>query len=633
MPGQPQHISVALRIRPPLPTEKLPLRVTSKDSSTVLLRQPGNPPRFRDIVEQYSFEAVFDDSKFPSSATAQEEVFQFVSPLIDSVINGYNSTILAYGATSAGKTYSMGTSKDTCSSCPYCSSASPSTSSCTCGVLCRAVSSLFSKLDSLPHTVSCSLVEVYNDDVNDLLQPKGMESLTIRQDREGNVVNGAVSTTVSSASSCLELITNAMEHRATASTALNDKSSRSHVVVTLAVTVNGTPATNAKLSIVDLAGSERVTRSKASGQRLREATAINAGLLALGNVVSALSSRNSNPSTHVPYRSARLTRLLQDAIGGTAKAVVIVCVGPSDCCVGESKRSLLFGNRLRTVRNNVVRYEVERENVGQKQSQKDHVIDEMIDFQRLYQNLQHSDSEVVRKSLVFNALDSVLQKGITSEVYDLMMKERVQALEEALKRAQERLKLMDNNQIVNQNLIGDELIAEDTDWRSKAKSLAGELYKTDLALIHTTAQLRQTQQDVHSQLAVISAYDDFFDDQEHQAVGNSIVSTEEWVSKLEEADDVVIGFDWSDDSQDDVTDLIEEKIDDNDFEGVLELVGSSEPQQKYFELFINKIKELSTENHQLSQKLAKSQSNESAAKNAVEQLTLQIRKNNRSSFK
>jgi kinesin family protein 4/21/27 len=214
------------------------------------------------------------------------------------------------------------------------------------GVIPRVVCDLFTEIaaraESHDVTVRASFMELYREDLIDLISPAAASApkLAIREDPSGQIViRGLTEVAVSSAAECLAVLARGSAGRTTASTRMNDTSSRSHAIFSITVEAASRGADGvtvvSKLHFVDLAGSERAKRTQASGERLREGIAINSGLLALGNVISALGTaqeggaENAEPR-HIPYRDSKLTRLLQDSLGGNARTLVIACVSPAD---------------------------------------------------------------------------------------------------------------------------------------------------------------------------------------------------------------------------------------------------------------------------------------------------------------
>ncbi|XP_011080952.1 kinesin-like protein KIN-14J isoform X1 [Sesamum indicum] len=281
---------------------------------------------------------LFKFNKLFGPAATQEDVFRDTQPLIRSVLDGYNVCIFAYGQTGSGKTYTM--------SGPNASSVAD------WGVNYRALNDLFNisqkRHSSIAYEIGVQMVEIYNEQVRDLLcSDSSQKRLGIWNTSQPNglAVPDASLHTVKSTADVLELMKVGLTNRAVGATALNERSSRSHSILT--VHVRGTELeTNAILRgclhLVDLAGSERVDRSEATGDRLREAQHINKSLSALGDVIFALAQKNS----HVPYRNSKLTQVLQSSLGGQAKTLMFVQLNPDVESYSETISTLKFAERV-----------------------------------------------------------------------------------------------------------------------------------------------------------------------------------------------------------------------------------------------------------------------------------------------
>ncbi len=244
----------------------------------------------------------------------QEECFKMVEPLIKKFIQGYNATVLAYGQTGSGKTFTMGTGLET----------SPMADDA--GIVQRAIEYIINSLSKLSHKADCQLscifLELYNEELIDLLNPKSRKGLSIREDANGYIYwSGVTEQAVSSVEDLFKVLHLGTLCRSTGSTDMNLTSSRSHAIFSLSLKqkiqeseINGGEIKNlfSKLHFIDLAGSERMKKTNATGDRAKESISINSGLLAMGKVIHAL----NNSSNHIPYRDSKLTRLLQDSLGG-----------------------------------------------------------------------------------------------------------------------------------------------------------------------------------------------------------------------------------------------------------------------------------------------------------------------------
>ncbi|RMZ57100.1 hypothetical protein APUTEX25_002332 [Auxenochlorella protothecoides] len=291
-------------------------------------------PQSNISVGDYEFDEVL-----PPSASQADVYAAAVRPIVEDVLAGYNGTVMAYGQTGAGKTHTL-------------SSVAPE----TIGAVPRAAAEVFAGVQrggEDVHAVYMSYVQIYMELIQDLLAPES-ENLQIREGEAGVFIAGVRQVEVRRLEDCLELLQAGDRNRTTAFTAMNAVSSRSHAVFMLTV-VKRKPVGDGsdlhrvrigKLFMVDLAGSERLKKSGSTGLRASEAKSINLSLTTLGMCINA---RADPAATHVPFRDSKLTRLLQDSLGGNAKTSLIVAVSDAYEHVEESVQSLAFGMRAMRV--------------------------------------------------------------------------------------------------------------------------------------------------------------------------------------------------------------------------------------------------------------------------------------------
>ncbi|KAG7022401.1 Kinesin-like protein KIN-14G, partial [Cucurbita argyrosperma subsp. argyrosperma] len=338
------NIRVYCRVRPFLGGHSnRPSTVDRIDDGSMSIVSPSKYSK--EGRKSFSFNKVFGPS------ATQGEVFSDTQPLIRSVLDGYNVCIFAYGQTGSGKTYTM--------------SGPTELTEETLGVNYRALSDLFVLSQERKHTIcydiSVQMLEIYNDQIRDLLATDSTNrrypshciwlyfvSYVRNSSQNGINVPEASLIPVSSTSDVLNLMNIGQNNRAVCSTAMNDRSSRSHSCLT--VHVQGRDLTSGAIlrgcmHLVDLAGSERVDKSEVIGDRLKEAQHINKSLSALGDVISSLAQKNA----HVPYRNSKLTQLLQDSLGGQAKTLMFVHISPEPEALGETLSTLKFAERVSTV--------------------------------------------------------------------------------------------------------------------------------------------------------------------------------------------------------------------------------------------------------------------------------------------
>ncbi|XP_062403815.1 kinesin-like protein klp-3 [Sardina pilchardus] len=284
-------------------------------------------------VSQKGGKKKFNFDRVYSPNSTQEQVFEGTLPIITSCVDGYNVCILAYGQTGSGKTYTMMGPKN-----------NP-------GVNIRSVRELLSickNRENVTYTLKVSMLEIYNDSLNDLLAKNPSTHLDIRTQGKSVTVPGLTQVEVKTEDDILHVMEMGEKNRKIASTKMNIESSRSHLILTLSVvgadSISGVTS-HGTLTLCDLAGSERISKTEAKGQRLVEAAAINKSLTALGQVFSALKCN----AIHVPFRNSKLTHLLQPCLCGDAKACVFVNVSPDAPNIVETLSTLQFGSSIRQV--------------------------------------------------------------------------------------------------------------------------------------------------------------------------------------------------------------------------------------------------------------------------------------------
>uniref|UniRef100_A0A674JTF0 Kinesin-like protein n=1 Tax=Terrapene triunguis TaxID=2587831 RepID=A0A674JTF0_9SAUR len=351
LPTEEGNVAVVVRVRPQTQQEQEGSRhaVVQVIDDSMLVFDPEEPclsgvftgfrghdaPKRKGKDLKFVFDQVFGES------ATQEEVFQHTTKeILDGVLNGYNCSVFAYGATGAGKTYTMlGSEK------------SP-------GIMYLTMVELYKRIEARKEEKSCEVLisyqEVYNEQIHDLLEPKG--PLAIREDPEkGVVVQGLSFHQPKSAEQLLEMLASGNRNRTQHPTDANATSSRSHAVFQIYVkqqdrVVGITQDLQvAKMSLIDLAGSERASATNTKGERLREGANINRSLLALINVINALADAKSRKS-HIPYRDSKLTRLLKDSLGGNCRTIMIAAISPSALAYEDTYNTLKYANRAKEIK-------------------------------------------------------------------------------------------------------------------------------------------------------------------------------------------------------------------------------------------------------------------------------------------
>lgn len=265
-------------------------------------------------------------------------------PIVDKVLEGYNGTILAYGQTGTGKTYTMSGNPDS----PQTKGIIPNTFAHIFGHIARAK-------ENQKFLVRVSYMEIYNEEVRDLLGKEFNKSLEVKERADiGVFVKDLSGYVVHNADDLDNIMKLGNKNRVVGATKMNSESSRSHAIFSITIESSETDENGkqyvkmGKLQLVDLAGSERQSKTQSSGLRLKEATKINLSLSVLGNVISALVD---GKSTHIPYRNSKLTRLLQDSLGGNSKTVMCASISPADSNYVETISTLRYACRAKSIQN------------------------------------------------------------------------------------------------------------------------------------------------------------------------------------------------------------------------------------------------------------------------------------------
>eukprot|EP01017_Pseudomicrothorax_dubius_P050722 TRINITY_DN9646_c0_g1_i3.p1 TRINITY_DN9646_c0_g1~~TRINITY_DN9646_c0_g1_i3.p1 ORF type:complete len:537 (-),score=149.90 TRINITY_DN9646_c0_g1_i3:26-1636(-) len=332
-----ETVKVMVRVRPMNGKERERgcENVIEVDQQQVILNKPNE----KDMQKVFAF-----DSVFPTTVSQAQVYEDTAFQLIESVVEGYNGTILAYGQTGCGKTFSM---------------MGDPASEVNKGIIPRAFGHIFNLIQSSAQKnflIRCSFIEIYNEEIHDLLSrdPRARMELKEAQDK-GVFIKDLTMSVVRSIPEMERLMNLGNSSRSVGETAMNKESSRSHSVFTIYIEVSEPNPTTGedritagKLNLVDLAGSERQSKTGATGDRLKEANKINLSLTALGNVISALVD---GKTAHVPYRDSKLTRLLQDSLGGNTKTVMVAAVSPADYNYDETLSTLRYASRAKQIKN------------------------------------------------------------------------------------------------------------------------------------------------------------------------------------------------------------------------------------------------------------------------------------------
>ncbi|KAJ1179991.1 hypothetical protein NDU88_005219 [Pleurodeles waltl] len=352
-PAEESPVRVSVRVRPLLPVEVL------RGHQSCLRVGPRELTVGRDRT--FRFHQVFG-----AETPNQEVVYSAcVKPLVQSFFQGYNATVIAYGQTGSGKTYTIGET----SVASICEDEQ--------GIIPRTMAEIFQLIDEkdlIDYLVRVSYLEVYKEEFKDLLEVEtSRKDIQIREDDKGNtVLCGVKEIEVEGLDEVLSLLEMGNTAKHTGATRINAKSSRSHTIFTVTMeqrraTCRTAPLTvgehgpmldsgqvlASKFHFVDLAGSERIVKTGNTGERLKESIQINSGLLALGNVISALGD-SKRKNSHIPYRDSKITRILKDSLGGNAKTAMIACISPSSADFDETLNTLNYATRAQNIQNKAV---------------------------------------------------------------------------------------------------------------------------------------------------------------------------------------------------------------------------------------------------------------------------------------
>ncbi|XP_073263391.1 kinesin-like protein KIN-UB isoform X2 [Populus alba] len=407
-------------------------------------------------ADTYEFDDVL--TEFAS----QKRVYEAVAkPVVESVLDGYNGTVMAYGQTGTGKTFTLGhLGEDDTSSR---------------GIMVRAMEDILTEISPETDSVSVSYLQLYMEAVQDLLVPSNNNISIVEDPKTGDVsVPGATVAEIRDQQSIVELLRLGEAHRIAANTKLNTESSRSHAILMVQVKRSFTGREDAlsseidnsshlvkpskpivrksKLVLVDLAGSERVHKSGSEGHMLEEAKSINLSLSALGKCINALAENSS----HVPIRDSKLTRLLKDSFGGTARTSLIVTIGPSPRHRGETSSTILFGQRAMKVENMLrIKEEFDYKSLSRKlEIQVDKLIAENERQQRAFDNEVERINQEAQNRIaeVERSFAEALEKERLKCQMEYM--ESVKELEEKLLANQQS---HDRDDFINDNCNGEEL--------------------------------------------------------------------------------------------------------------------------------------------------------------------------------
>ncbi|XP_026810983.1 kinesin-like protein KIF11-B [Rhopalosiphum maidis] len=424
-------------------------------------------------TKTFHFDKVFGQN------SKQVDVYNVVVyPLIKEVLDGYNCTVFAYGQTGTGKTFTMegdrlnGQSSVSWNKDPI------------SGIIPRALSHMFDELRLLQveHTVRASFLELYNEEIFDLLscsEEPTHKSLRIFEEKKGSViVRGLEEVIVSNKNEVYKLLEKGSKRRQTAATLMNAQSSRSHTIFTITVHIKESTIENedivrvGKLNLVDLAGSENIGRSGAIDRRACEAGNINKSLLTLGRCITSLVEQ----TPHVPYRESKLTRLLQDSLGGKTKTSIIATISPSHCNLEETMSTLDYASRAKSIKN--------KPEVNQKFTKKALIREYTDEIEKLKRDLVATRD----KNGVYVAEENYNDMVLRLEKNEADICEKIatiRAVNEELNKKEEIMRELkvDLIRTMDERDRRDSLIVKLDKEATNLRSLA-EIYENDMKLLH-----------------------------------------------------------------------------------------------------------------------------------------------------
>ncbi|EXJ96351.1 kinesin family member 11 [Capronia coronata CBS 617.96] len=441
----------------------------------------------------YYFDKVF--SPAADQAIIYDDV---VAPILNEMLTGFNCTIFAYGQTGTGKTYTM--SGDMTDTYGLLSDAA--------GIIPRVLYSLFQKLESdeVECSVKCSFIELYNEELRDLLSPDETVKLKIYDDSSkkshtATVVQGMEESYIQNAAAGIKLLQQGSYRRQVAATKCNDLSSRSHTVFTITTYMKKPSETgedyicSGKLNLVDLAGSENIQRSGAENKRAAEAGLINKSLLTLGRVINALVDKGS----HIPYRESKLTRLLQDSLGGRTKTCIIATVSPAKSNLEETISTLDYAFRAKNIRN---------------KPQVNSMISKKTLLKEFTSEIEKLKSELIatrQRNGVYLSNEQYEEITVESESRRILSEEqraRIETLEVSLRNKVQELFSLTNNFTI---------------MKRDTEATRATLESTKDILVQTEAVLAQTERDLAEEAVLRQAHE--LTEEQLFSIGTELVST------------------------------------------------------------------------------------------------------------
>ncbi|CAI0385524.1 unnamed protein product [Linum tenue] len=450
--GVPGRVRVAVRLRPRNAEEM----VADADFADCVEVQP-ELKRLKLRKNNWDSDTYEFDEVLTEFAS-QKRVYEVVAkPVVESVLDGYNGTVMAYGQTGTGKTFTVGHLGDG--------------DTASRGIMVRAMEDILADVAPETDSVSVSYLQLYMEAIQDLLDPTNDNISIVEDPKTGDVsLPGATLLEIRDQQSFVELLSIGEAHRIAANTKLNTESSRSHAILM------------SKLVLVDLAGSERVHKSGSEGHMLEEAKSINLSLSALGKCINALAEN----CAHVPVRDSKLTRLLKDSFGGTARTSLIVTIGPSPRHRGETASTIQFGQRAMKVENMLkIKEEFDYKSLSRKlEIQVDKLIAENERQQKAYEyELERMNQEAQNRIA-----------EVERNFAEALEKERLKCQMEYM----ESVKKLEEKMLTNQRKHGsDGIIRNECNGEDQVVSVSDEVAEVRKLLQNETQRRKASEEEVN----------------------------------------------------------------------------------------------------------------------------------------
>ncbi|CAH1972434.1 unnamed protein product [Acanthoscelides obtectus] len=452
-----ENVRVFIRIRPLRESEK-----TLNNKRYIHLERNVLQLLKSNISRTFQFCKVFGEE------STQVDLYRCIAvPIVEKVLKGYNGTIFAYGQSGTGKTHTMiGDIKNSDQK----------------GIVPNIFSHIFAQISLANHDISYAVtvtyLEIYNEDIRDLLSDDPTKKLKVQEKPGvGVYVKDLLGFTVNSLETVDEILTKGNKNRSTGATKLNDSSSRSHAIFTVSIESKNkvtNKTTFGKLNLVDLAGSERVNKTQATGDRLREAGKINMSLSILGNVISALVD---GKSSHIPYRNSKLTRLLQDSLGGNSLTAMVAMISPNILDYEESLYTLMYADRVKHIQNRVHINSEKQSLIDSLESKIGELRLQLADLTVAEQKEKKKERKKMNNSLELENIE--LEKSMLENKIYIIQKKILVGGENLIEKAQQQMEMLEDTARELEHLDSSHLLLEEIlYYKGKEKTIVERKYAT-----------------------------------------------------------------------------------------------------------------------------------------------------------